>query len=378
MAEQARLVPTTVVYKVGEDITEEKFNELILKVGDWYAESRPKLKEPNVAARQALDCCLKGVKVSDPSQPWKGVETVPFATRVRIACRYDSERMEPLRTVSESNRIKKEKAVAREQQKRARASEDQNIPDEVRRDLANSAKYGDDPRVFLSTEEQRNWQKLHDDYVKQFPELGTINAAAELNSLCDLLIVSDRHRLKILKGDKVDAFDQKGITDQIVNLKKALGIHPDQLAKRVQSQTGGSIGELVKRLEELPNWREIRDKFWTEELLQIFQMYMTPSPREDLGGYQLDEIGLFGLTRCRTCACSNCGHRNFVGISMDEIEGKLVEDGVLVQIETKKPKALLAAAYVEAAQDTQFIAEQQADAKAFEGTLLDGLTDEAK
>jgi len=344
MAEQARLVPTTIVYKVGEDISEEKYNELILKVGDWYAESRTKLKEPNVAARQALDCCLKGVKVSDPSQAWKGVETAPFATRVRIACRFDVEKMEPLRTVSEANRIKKEKQAARDAKKRQKSSIDPNIPDEVRKGLQNSAKYGDDPSVFLSSEEQKNWQKLHDEYVSQFPELGSINAAAELNSLCDLLIVSDRNRLKILKGEKVDPFEQKGLTDQIVNLKKALGIHPDQLAKRVQSQTGGSIGELVKRLEEIPNWREIRDKFWVEEMLQVFQMYMTPSPREDLGGYQLDDIGLFGLTRCRTCACAKCGHRNYVGISIDEIEGKLVEEGVLVQIESKKPKLLAAPA----------------------------------
>jgi hypothetical protein len=332
MAEKPRLVPTTVVYEVGKDISTEKYNELVQNIGDWYAESRKNLREPVAMARQNLECCLKGVKPSNPEVLWKGIEVAPFATRVRIACRYDMDKMEPIRTSSEKSKEKKAKQQIRDERKRLRAKEDMNIPDELRKELKNSAKYGDDPRVFLSSEEAKNWQALHDEYTRQFPELATINAAAELDMLCDLLIVSARHRMKILKGETVDQMDAKGVTDQIIQLKKALNIHPEQVAKRVQTQTGGSVGELVRRLEEMPNWKEVRAKFFTEEMLQIFQMYMTPSPREDLGGYQLDEIGLFGLTRCRTCHCANCGHKNYVGIAINEVEDYLVNEGVLVQL----------------------------------------------
>lgn len=339
MAQPGRIMETPTVYVVGEDFTQEWYQELVLRVGDWLAETRKNLKEPNVAARQVLECCLRGVKPSDPSQQWRGVERATFAARVRIACRFDTEKMEGIRKASEKNKVRKEKEKNRNAEKRRKSMDDPNIPDEIRKELQGSAKYGDDPRVFLSSEEANRWQDLHDGYVNDFPELATINAAAELNLLCDLLIVSERQRMKILKGEKVDPYDQKGVTEQIIQLKKALNIHPEQLAKRVQQQTAGTVGELVRRMEEMGIWAEIRDKFWVEELLMLFQMYNSPSPRENMGGYQLDEVGFFGQTRCRTCACAKCGHRNVMGLSQEEVEEFLKKRGVLQEIEDAETAA---------------------------------------
>lgn len=335
MAKPQQRLLTPKVYEVGVDITQERVDELVLKLADWFAEMRPGLKEPTVVARQKIKDCLEG-KTSD-GEPWYSAGSSTFATRIKMACRFDIESMEGIKKANEAAHEKRAKKKAREVKAKLAKREDTLIPDELRVELRDSAKYGDNPQVFLSSAEETRWLDLKRAYQEQFPELTTINAEAELNKLLNLLIVDERQQMKLLQGKNIDVLDMKGLTDQIVALKKALNIHPEQTSKRAKDSQGGNIAELVARFESMPNWRELRERFFTEELLQIFQMMHSPSPREDSGGFQLDEAGLFALTRCRTCHCSKCGTRNVAGFSVEEIEDKLVKEG-LIQIEPRKPK----------------------------------------
>jgi len=315
-------------YAVGIDIPEQTYQDALLRIADWFAESR-KTKEPALLAKQLFQCCLDGV--TRDGKPWFAAATASLAARVRSMCRFDIEKMEPLRNASEKTRKKKDKERVRKERKRKDALQDPLIPDEVRADLRKSAKYGDNPHVFLSTEEEKNWRAMYDAYQQQFPELRTVNAEAELKSLCDLHTLSDRYRLKLLQGQVVSIEERAAVGDELQKIKKALGIHPDQLAKRSKTREDTSIGSAAARLDALNNWRELRARFWVEELLQIFQMYQ--SVTADGTGYQLDEIGLYGMTKCRTCACAKCGHRNYAGMSIEEIEQWLIQKGVLKPVE---------------------------------------------
>lgn len=319
-------------YVVGKDIDETRYQEVLLRIADWFAESR-RTKEPALLARQLVQDCLDG-KTKD-GQPWFAAATATLESRIRMKCRFDIVKLEPLRTGSEKTRTKKEKERERQAKKRRESGEDPNIPDEVRKDLQKSAKYGDNPNTFLSSGEEKAWHELRKAYVTQFPDLSTINADAELKLLCDLHIVNERQRLRLLKGEYVEPKTQTEILGRIADLKKALGIHPDQLAKRNQSKTDTSIGAAAARLESMGNYREMREKFWVEELLQLWQMYMTPTA--DGYSYQLDDVGLFGLTRSRPVVCPRCDHRVFAGLSIDEIEAWLIQKGVLRQVEVKEP-----------------------------------------
>jgi len=325
--QQQRRLLTPKVYEVGTDVSEETIVELTLKLADWFAESRLNVKEPSVLARQKIKDCLLGL-TSDGS-PWFSAANSTFEKRIKMACRFDMETMTPIRMASEASKETRDKKRKRETQRKLAAREDVNIPDELRKELQKSAKYGDNAQVFLSSAEHERWTQLRNAYQKDFPELTTINAEAELNKLCNLLIVDERQQMALLQGKAPDMLDMKGLTDQIVSLKKALNIHPEQVAKRSQTAQGGTIGEVVARLESMGDAKTIREKFFLEEAIQAYQMYNQPSPRDDAGGYQLDEIGLFSLFRCRTCACPRCGSRNYVGISIDELEGYLVGRGVL-------------------------------------------------
>lgn len=326
MAQRTYLEPLR--YEIGKEISAERYEEALTKIADWFAESR-RTREPAALARQLFQECFEGV--TREGDKWFSAATASLEKRVRMKCRFDLDTMLPLRTGSERTKERKQKERDRLARKRQDATKDGLIPDELRDDLKAGVKYGDDPHVLLSSAEELRWNTLKESYTRQFPELSTVNAEAELHLLCDLHVLTERHRLKVLKGEKVDPFEAKVVGEQLQSLKKGLGIHPDQLAKRVKDKTDSSISAAAARLESLGNYRLLRERFWVEELIQLWQMYMTPTA--DGLAYQLDEVGLFGLTRSKPAPCPKCGHRVFAGLSIDEIEQYLVRKGALKRVE---------------------------------------------
>jgi hypothetical protein len=326
-----RMTPPT-VYVVGQDITTVQYADLIQKVGDWFAEWR-NTKEPVALARTTIDRALQGLKPKDAT-PWYEMATASLNARIRSACRFDMDSMEPIRKGSEKVQLKKARIKEKKARDQMARREDPNIPDEIRQDLKSTAKYGDNPHVFLSSEEAKRWKELFDAYVSEFPELSTINGQQELSLLCDLMVHLERQRFKLLKGDKAspaDPTDITNITKQITDLKKAMGISPDQVAKRVKEDSTTSVGAAISKFEAGEDFRLVRAKYWLEEMLQAYQMYNTL--RADGSGYQLDDAGLFSLTRCRTCHCASCGTRNFSGFKVEEIEAHLIAHGGMELIE---------------------------------------------
>lgn len=327
-----RVFKEPVVYTVGSDISQEMYDELVVKLADWFRQWRPDHPEPAADARHRIKCCLEGKTLE--GKPWFTHWSSAFNTRVKMLCRFDPEKMQPIHTANTKSKAKKDRdrrlETARKQ--RNHAKNDPLIPPLTKAELKKNVNYGDSPHVLLTEGEQQTWQRYHDSYTEQFPELSTINAQAELSLLCDLHVLHERNRLKLLKGQQVDVAAMGENTKLITDLKKALGIHPDQLAKRVQEKTEGSLGDAVAKLAD-PKWRQLRERFWLEEQLVLYQMYVTPSPRLDGDGHQLDEIGLFAHAKCRTCHCVGCGTRNFHGIPVQEVEQYLIAKGVLEPID---------------------------------------------
>jgi len=337
MNKSVRRYVEPVQYTVGVDITEERYREAIEKIADWFAQSR-QTKEPVVLARQAMQECLEGKKKDGTK--WFEMATATLTARVRSKCRFDLETMKPL--LNASDRSKRKRQAERNRLARKRAAGDPLLPPEIRKDLKKSATYGDDPRTQLTSDELANWKQWYQDYLKDFPEeLASTAARAELGALCDLHVLNDRYRLKMLSptGGTIDPQERKSIVDQIDKMKTSLGIHPNQVAKRVKDKASTTIGAATAQLEAMGDWRLIRAGNWIAELIQIYQMYHTPSA--DGLTHQLDEVGLFGLTKCRTCHCSKCGTKNFVGIAIEEIETYLTTRGCLTEVDPASPDPLV-------------------------------------
>lgn len=338
MAEQLRRAQrkyqTPLAYEVGKDVPQERYEEILVAVADWFREWRTTV-EPTADARARLRCCLDGKKMS--GEPWFTAWNSTFAARVRMLCRYDIDKMQAIRKGDEKRRQKKQQVRERENARRRAdiGANDEHIPELTRKELDGRVKYGD-KALPVTEAELALWEKTRDAYLEQFPELRTINAKGELSFLCDMHVVQERNRLKFLTADKgFDPHLASENTKQIAELKRALGIHPDQLAKRVKDTKEGSLADAVARFETMPP--ALRDKFLAEELLILWQQYHTPSPRGEGDGYQLDEVGLFGATRCATCACAKCGQRNYRGLPIDQIEAWLQHRGDLT-LEEDLPK----------------------------------------
>lgn len=347
MNKQRRLI-TPKVYEVGTDISQEILNDLIPKLALWFVESRPSVKDPTALARQRVKDCLEG-KTSE-GQPWFSAANSDFATRIKMACRFDMTDPDPAKwggilQASEKEKKRKEREREREAAKKskARAKEKREDTSELVEALTHGAAYAENASVFRSPAEHQRWKEIKAGYQEQFPELRLISAEAELNKLCNLLIMDERQQAAMLAGSKdaLDIEDMKRVTDMILSLKKGLGIHPDQIQKRKEEKTGGSFGEVVARLEAMPDSKELREAYMAERFIQFFQMYHAPSPRDDAEGFQLDKYGLWAATRCRGCHCPNCGQFNALGFSIDEITEYLTANGY---VEIGDPVA----AYVEA------------------------------
>lgn len=334
MAKPQRRLVTPREYEVGVDITTEQYNELIQRMGDWFREYMPDAREPVALAQRYLDACLKGLTPST-GKTWFSMANSTLAARVRSSCRYDIEKMEPIRKGTEKYKLKHEKERQAKARKKLEQQDDPNIPDEIREQLRKSAVYGDNPHVHLSSAEHDKWKELYEGYLKEFPSLNSINARQELTTLCDLHIHLERERLKLLKAEKKDPHSPEimsKVAKQISELKSALGIHPDQLDKKIRQKTTMDIGTAAAKLQSGENWREIRLKYFAEELLQALQMTMTL--RADGSGYQLDDPGFFALTRCRKVACPDCGTEIVGGFRIQEAIDWLVEKGHLEPLNT--------------------------------------------
>lgn len=317
------------VYEVGKDLAPERLEELQVKIADWFREFRPDHKEPAADARLRIRCCLEGKTLK--GQPWFTAWNAPLRSRIAMLCRFDSDKMEPIRTGDPAKKAAKQRTKEKENRKLIanRGANDKYIPEITRKEQDGRLKYGD-KALPVTEAEKRVWEEYRDAYLTEFPELRTVNARGELSLLCDLQVVHERNRMKLLNGDRVAAQDMLENAKLITEMKKALNIHPEQVARRVKQEEGGSIAEAAARFEAMP--KEVRDRFLAEELLILYQQFVSPSPREDMGGFQLDEVGLFGATRCRTCACAKCGTRNYAGFTIEEVERHLVDKGWLIPI----------------------------------------------
>jgi hypothetical protein len=320
---------TPKIYYIGEDLSQEHYTELLVKLTDWVAVTR-KTPEPGIVARNLINACLKGVTPKDGKTPWYSAANATFAMRIKMAARFDMTSPDPadwrgVKTADESVKAKKEALKRRKEVKAAEALEDNLIPDEIRQGLKKQIRYGDNPLVLLSSAEETRWRELYEDFQKTHPHLKVASSQAELELLCSLLVAQSRFQMRLLAGESVDEVKFAKIVDQIPKIKESLDIHPNQINKRKERQKQQTLGDAINRFESMPDWRAVRAKYWTEELLQAFQMYNMP--RADGNGYQLDDVGFFGLTRCRSCVCPKCGQRNVAGFSYQEIEDWLLANG---------------------------------------------------
>lgn len=328
-----------IVYKVGRDLTLTEYEDIVRQLTQWFGISRV-TKEPEKVARQKLDECCQGITGS--GKVWSKMREADLATRIRAKCLYDIVEKKGVGATLEQLKEAKQHA----KRKKAVGATKKTDSDEIG---------GAGTGVPLTSTEEKEWNRIYNGYLRQFPELRSISASGELKIVVDLQILADRFRAKIMGGKPLEIEGLTKITKELSDLKKALGIHADQLSKRTKPKTESTIGAAVLKLEAMGDYRDIRSRFQLEELLQLWQMYNSPSA--DGLGYQLDDVGFFGQTRCRTCECAGCGKRNAMGFDVEEIQAYLLKTGALEPL----PDPVMLEPPVEFGWDSQGVMEESVE-----------------
>jgi hypothetical protein len=305
-------------YKLGKpgeidcDFTYEYIETVILDCAKWWAkpESGRKYADPIQMAREKIRECLLGLKPD--GTVW---DTAPndFRKRVKIKCNYD---------------IKAKKGVPVKQRRR-----------KLEPEAAEGAKqlHGMTP-VSSSVDIEAVSTQYVEDILSEFPELDNAAHLPNVESLADVYtqrkVISNELKFGVKGAVRTQLLEQlKTIETMADSMMNKLGIHPNQVRKKLTENANSSIADLVSQIDEDTEFRE-REKQWSLQLaLQFWWMSEHNNYRQD--GPNVSDFEIWHATRSRPIRhkCS-CGRETLLvdGFEPLELRDLLVKEGVLVEV----------------------------------------------
>lgn len=313
------------IYKVGskadgDDFDKAEIELLIYKIAEWFKSDKcdRTYSDPMEAAEQKVRECLLAETAAGAS--WRGAPA-SFEARIKSKTLFDMETGEGVY----SPRVKSPRALKKvdpdAENAAASLSGDLNFDEDTYRE-----------------EREREIKQAH-------PELD--NPANEPNVKRLSLLFAQQElldrQLALMNSYSKKKADMLATLETIQkmsdNTMKSLGIHPDQIRKRIDGQEKGTIGDLVALIEGDEDFRK-RNKQWM--LTMALQLYWMSVPH-DVGprsgrksGPQLHPFEIWHMTRTRpmefTCRVCNEHYPALVdGFEPQELYEYLVSEGVLVE-----------------------------------------------
>lgn len=305
----------------GDDFDKAEIELLIYKIARWFAseECDRVYDDPMEAAKEKVQESLLA-KTADGS-PWQ-VAPNTFEARIKSKCLFDME----TDTGISVPRVKAPHAVAKRDKDAIRKA----------KNLSGSVNF--DAEKFRESFEKQ--------VMKEFPELDNPAHRPNIRRLSLILAQQeeiDRYLDTMSSGDfskkrmnMVEGLER--IQKMADSTMKSLGIHPDQVRKKLNMQEAGTVGDLVATIENDEDWRE-REEQW--RLTLALQLYWMSLPHEigpragRLPGVQLHPWDIWHMTRSRpidfTCPVCSTQYELVEGFEPQELYDYLVGKGVLVE-----------------------------------------------
>lgn len=296
----------------GADLSYAEVEEIIVDMAKWFAapESGVKYPDPLIAARDKVKESLLGLK-KDGSL-W---DTAPddFKVRIKIKANYD---IDAKRGVPIKRKIRKlnPKAAAG----------------------AKSVQQMKPVASYVNIVETRT--KYIADILKVFPELDNAAHLPNVESLADVYsqrkVISSELELGVTVTRREALLNQLKTIEQMADsMLNKLGIHPNQVRKKVSEEANSSVADLVAHISEDNEFRK-REKIWAVQLaLQLWWMSEHSNYNKD--GPQISDFEMFHLTRSRPvrfkCACQR---ETLIveGFEPHQLRDWLIKEGVLVEV----------------------------------------------
>lgn len=301
----------------GADYSQDYIDKLVYRLALWFQdpECDRTYDDPVGAARQKLKECLLGI--TEDGSEWRSAPH-EFAARVKAKCAFDIEKDAGI----PSRRVKSPLAIAKQKEREAEAG-----AANVGRDLADV--FGFDAEAFRTD--------LQADLLKTFPELDNPAHLPNVRSLVMYYVerekidrqlglgVSDAKRLTLL--DSLRKIEEMADTTM-----KRLGIHPDQVRKKIADKGASSIADLVALVSDDADFKQ-RERIWAlQAALQLW--WMSEHTNGSGNGPQLSDFEIWHLTRTRPVKFT-CRHGETYtvveGFEPTDLRNFLVREGVLVE-----------------------------------------------
>jgi hypothetical protein len=301
----------------GADFTSEEIETLIYKIALWFSsdECDRKYDDPVAAARQKIQECL--LAETGEGKPWMNCPK-DFGKRVKAKCNYDIE----TGTGKAPPAVKGKNNGNRDLDPDAKAGA-QAL------NAANPVATAFDQEGFRATYEQQ--------ILAAFPELDNPAHLPNVRSLSMYHAqreVIDRELAIGLKGTKrLELLESLQKIEQMADVTmKRLGIHPDQVRKKISDKVGSTIADFVAMVSSDADFPE-RNRVWAlQAALQFYWMSEHYNGRKS--GPQLHDFEIWHATRTRPVKFT-CRHGETYtvveGFEPHELRDFLLARGVLIE-----------------------------------------------
>jgi hypothetical protein len=300
----------------GADFSPEYIETLIYKIALWYNDPAcdRTYEDPVSAAREKVQQCLLGE--TEDGSPWRQCPR-EFSKRVRAKCAFDIETDKGIPSRRAKNPLA-QRALSKEAQDGADALGDFNI-----------AVNGFDQIAFRT--------ELERDILSQFPELDNPAHIPNVRSLT--MYYAEREKIDRELQMGVASNKRVGLLESLKTIEAAtdvtlrrLGIHPDQVRKKVADKGASTVSDLAAMVDSDEDFKA-REKVWAlQTALQFWWMSQHVNGRGD--GPQIHDFEIWHATRSRPIKfrCRHGEEYTIVeGFEPHELLAYLEKEGVNVE-----------------------------------------------
>ena len=303
----------------GADFTRDWIEQIIYRIALWFKDPAcdRNYDDPVAMARQKIQECLLGT--TEDGSPWRNVPR-EFNARVRAKCGFDVETM----TGIPSRRVKNplaERALDKKAQ-------------EAAKDL-------DGANPFVDSFDDVGFRaQMEKDLLTTFPELDNPAHLPNVRSLT--MYYAEREKIdRQLAAGVSDAKrgtlleSLKKIEDMADSTMKRLGVHPDQIRKKISDKGASSVADLAALVESesIKDDFKKREKVWALQL--ALQLWWASEHRNGTGnGPNLHDFEIWHMTRSRPVKFT-CRHGEtytvIEGFEPHELREFLIKEGVAIE-----------------------------------------------
>jgi hypothetical protein len=301
----------------GADFSVDYINSLIYRIALWFQkpECDRTYDDPVESAKAKIRECLLGIK--EDGNPWQNCPK-EFAARVRAKAAYDIEKDAGI----PSRRVKHPAAQAAQAAKQAEQG---------------ANKIGNDMADVLDFDAEGFRTKMEADMLANFPELDNPAHLPNLRSLIMYYVerekIDGQLKLGVSDAKRLTLLDSlKRIEDMADTTMKRLGIHPDQIRKKISDKGASTIADLVNLISNDTDYKK-REKTWALQL--ALQLWWMSQHMNGAGtGPQVHDFEIWHMTRSRPIQFT-CEHGTAYtlveGFEPEELRKYLVQEGVLIE-----------------------------------------------